>query len=876
MMRGSWLYTWLLLVLMACCVPLCGFTVMAAQSTPAVQQESQKTSQPTPSVADERTENEDDDAAVEGEKAESQAAEKEKTREEAAAEAKQKAEDNERKQEALRQAWAGQLHMLESAQKTARALDAKLNEINATMEQHVASCEDGTRRLMVLASTYKNWSNPMEAVSRSITHALTDINEICTPLYAGQQELQQRLERVRPIAENLNTQLGRQHDDSLKEFARIVQKTRNDLATVLSRYELALAPFVNMTQRLEETQKDIAARLPELWKNYYLQPPLPWLSEKTWRNFSRRMQYALDGLKLRLPVELPITSDQWRTAGLRFAISFLLSLALGIYLYRRFVRNTTNNTARHLFFVSLPWLFLGASLLVSSISATGDVFRVFLALGNLCAILGVTLLAWDLRRLNHPEIPTQISPLLRLMPLTFAAYILLYLPLIRPILLVTWLTCLVTTLIWRRFWPPLSIAPLQLEEYVRSADGVVLWICLFLTLAGLHIISLIVYLVFTSVCLATQLSLGGIGRINYLNENLPSQGVQAVLASLLVALAAPLMLITAFVSVLLWVTTLPGGMVLMQEYFFKNVRIGSTQFNLLSILAIISFFFLTRAAVIMGTRFLRRLPGQGLNIDTSLIQPAQTAFTYAAWSVFGLFVLRSLGMELSNLAMVAGGLSVGIGFGMQTIVSNFISGLLLIFGRMLQVGDVVEVGGVTGRVRKISVRDTTVETYDNALIYIPNSEFISKQLVNWTRNNPTVRINIPVGVAYGTDTGLVMKTLIAIANAHSGVLKYPAPSVVFQDFGDNTLNFALYCWVAKYDARIATSTELRLEIEKQFRAKRIEIAFPQMDVHVKELPPVRPERAMPGTTPRSGTEWRKKFPVVRRPHTQLNQKARDV
>ncbi|MBR6000084.1 MAG: mechanosensitive ion channel, partial [Oxalobacter sp.] len=287
------------------------------------------------------------------------------------------------------------------------------------------------------------------------------------------------------------------------------------------------------------------------------------------------------------------------------------------------------------------------------------------------------------------------------------------------------------------------------------------------------------------------------------------------------------------VSVLLWVGTLPGGMVLMQEYFFKNVRIGSTQFNLLSIFAIISLFFLTRAAVIMGTRFLKRLPGQGLNIDSSLIQPAQTAFTYGAWAIFGLFVLRSLGMELSNLAMVAGGLSVGIGFGMQAIVSNFISGLLLIFGRMLQVGDVVEVGGVIGRVRKISVRDTMVETYDNALIYVPNSEFTSKQLVNWTRNNPSVRISIPVGVAYGTDTGLVMKTLITVANANPSVLKYPAPSVAFNDFGENALHFGLYCWVGKYDARVSTATALRLEIEKEFRNEGIEIAFPQMDVHVK-------------------------------------------
>ncbi len=782
-------------------------------------------------------------------------------------------ESIEQKKEVVRHAWSSQLNMLKAFRESANQLNANADKMEEDLERKFTRCEDEVRRLTVLAHTYKDWSNPMEAVNRSISHSINDIREIIAPLEEGAKDLQRRLQRVVPIEDNLLSFIGKGkqnldleafkelrrnfHSDKqfeenlsrffeksgqsaeIESFFKEVKLTRKTLEMVLARYKTFLAPFENMIQRLEETQANIASRLPELWKSYYLQPPLPWLSEKTWRNFSRRMHYAIDGLKLRLPVELPLTTDQWRTAGLRFVLSFALSLVLGFLMHRAWFRESTDPTARHLFFVSLPWLFFGGCLLVSSISASGDMFRVFLALGNLCAILGVTLLAWDLRRMGHDDVPHQASPLLRLMPLTFAAYILLYLPLIRPILLVTWLVCLIATLIWRRFWPPLSIGSLQLEDYIRSTDGVILWICLFFTLAGLHIISLILYLLFTSFCLALQLSLGGISRINYLNEHLPSQGPQAVFASLLVALAAPLMLIAAFVSVLLWVGTLPGGMVLMQEYFFKNVRIGSTQFNILSIFAIISLFFLTRAAVIMGTRFLKRLPGQGLNIDSSLIQPAQTAFAYGSWAIFGLFVLRSLGMELSNLAMVAGGLSVGIGFGMQAIVSNFISGLILIFGRMLQVGDVIEVGGVMGRVRKISVRDTMIETYDSAVIYIPNSEFISKQLINWTRNNPSIRINVPIGVAYGTDPSLVIKKLIAVANANSSVLKYPAPSVAFNDFGDNALQFVLYCWIVNFDVRIRTATELRLAIEKEFREAGIEIAFPQLDVFLKNAQDIK-------------------------------------
>lgn len=147
-------------------------------------------------------------------------------------------------------------------------------------------------------------------------------------------------------------------------------------------------------------------------------------------------------------------------------------------------------------------------------------------------------------------------------------------------------------------------------------------------------------------------------------------------------------------GVSLWVGTLPGGMALMQRYLLQGVSVGSTQFNIVHLLLIITMFYLTRTAVAMGSRFLARLPKQGLSIDATLIPPMQTAFTYALWCCFGLFVLRALGMELSNLAMVAGGLSVGIGFGMQTIVNNFLSGLILIFSRTLQAGDVVDVGGI--------------------------------------------------------------------------------------------------------------------------------------------------------------------------------------
>lgn len=734
--------------------------------------------------------------------------------------------------------WAGQRGMLNEIKETAVRLSDGFSDQAANLTGKVQPYEEEARRLLVLTNTFKNWPNPMEAVSRRITVTVTQLNQVLEPVMLARSEAQGLLERVNYMADSLPEDL---HDGrispEMQSYIQDIGQARLRLAAVLAQYDSALAPSLALLKRLEKTRQDISQQLPVLWKDYYLQRPVPYLSPEAWADFGQQMLYSYQGMILRLPVEMPVTPDQWGTAALRFLICLLFTGVISLLLYRRWINQDSRPAGRHIFRVSLPWLCLGLSLLGSSLSATGEFFRLFLALGNLSIILGQVFLAWDLRLLKYPDVEQQPAPFLRLLPLTLCAYALLYLPLTKPLVLVIWTALVIASLIWRRRWRKVNYGSLQLESSVLDGDSIVLWLCLLLALSGLHIYSMALYLIFVSCSLALELSLGGMALVSNINEHLPKEGARAALARLLVALAAPVVLVVAVVGVLLWVGTLPGGMYLLGEYVFRGVNVGATQFNIVQILLIISVFYLTRTAVAMGSRFLAKLPKQGLQIDATLIPPMQTAFTYAVWAIFGLFVLRALGMELSNLAMVAGGLSVGIGFGMQTIVNNFLSGLILIFSRTLQAGDVVEVGGTTGRVRKISVRATMVETYDNALIYVPNSEFVASRLINWTRNSRTVRREIKLGVAYGSDTALVMKLLLAVANGHENVLKYPTPTVTFNDFGASTLDFLLRFWVKDYDVGVSTASDIRLAIEKQFREHHIEVAFPQLDVHIKDMPP---------------------------------------
>ncbi|MDR3358740.1 MAG: mechanosensitive ion channel [Desulfovibrio sp.] len=734
--------------------------------------------------------------------------------------------------------WSNQRDMLNDVNSRAAALRDKFNTETADLNKKIRPFEEEARRLLVLTNNFKEWPNPLEAVGRRISATMRIVRQNLEALMLSRGETQALLDRVTQLADSLpdDVRNGRGSAE-MQAYLKAIAQAKSRLAAVLTMYNRALDPATTLLERLQKARDDIDAHLPVLWKNYYLHEPVSWLSLSLWKHVPESMRYAAEGMALRLPVELPVTVEQWASAILRFVLGLVFTALLGLLLARHLLTPDSPPSARRIFRLACPLLCFGFSLLAASLSAGGEFYRLLLALGNLSIIAGQICLAWDMRRLKHPGAGGNVAPFWRLMPLTFCAYALLYLPLVRVISLALWGAFVIAALVAAPRGRKDIRCSLSLENGVLESETVVLWLCLVLTILGLHIYSMALYLFFVSASLALELCLGSMALISDLNGKLPSEGARAAVGHLLLALAAPVVLVTAVSSVLLWLATLPGGLYLLGEYLLKSVNVGETQFNAVQLLLIISAFYLSRTAVAMGTRLLAKLPAQGLTIDSTLIPPMQTAYTYAVWCIFGLFVLRSLGMELSSLAMVAGGLSVGIGFGMQTIVNNFISGLILIFSRTLQAGDVVEVGGVTGRVRKISVRATMVETYDNALIYVPNSEFVSSRLINWTRNSRSVRREIRVGVAYGSDTEAVIKIMLGIAGSHNNILKYPAPSAAFVDFGASTLDFVLRFWVKDYDVGVSTSSDIRIEMEKQFRGHGIEVAFPQMDIHIKELPP---------------------------------------
>jgi small-conductance mechanosensitive channel len=211
--------------------------------------------------------------------------------------------------------------------------------------------------------------------------------------------------------------------------------------------------------------------------------------------------------------------------------------------------------------------------------------------------------------------------------------------------------------------------------------------------------------------------------------------------------------------------------------------------------------------------------------------------------LFGGFVLAvfAMGVDLTRVTILAGAFGVGIGFGLQNVVNNFVSGLIMLFERPMKVGDTVQVADVIGSVQRIGIRSSTLRTYEGAEVVVPNATLISERLTNWTLSNTRRRIDLKLGVAYGTDPHKLIELLLSVARSHRAVLAYPAPAALFLGFGESSLDFELRCWTESFDDWINIRSQLALEVHRQLADAGIEVPFPQRVLHVKSEKP-REER----------------------------------
>jgi potassium-dependent mechanosensitive channel len=273
----------------------------------------------------------------------------------------------------------------------------------------------------------------------------------------------------------------------------------------------------------------------------------------------------------------------------------------------------------------------------------------------------------------------------------------------------------------------------------------------------------------------------------------------------------------------------------MEELAGLGIFVGQVQLTLPMLLLglLVIFLSLQVSWVLRATLDTQVFPYS--TVDRGVRDAIKKLLHYFLVFIGFLLAMGLAGIELSNFAVLAGAFGIGIGFGLQNIVNNFVSGLILLFERPVKVGDMVVVDGEWGRVLSIGLRSTVIETFDGSELIVPNSQLISEKVTNWTLTTTRARVVMPVGVAYGSDLALVLRILQEAAGSQPLVLPEPAPSAIFVGFGDSSLDFELRCWIADVSMRLLVRSELGQFIDRRFREEGVEIPFPQRDLHLRSV-----------------------------------------
>jgi small-conductance mechanosensitive channel len=267
---------------------------------------------------------------------------------------------------------------------------------------------------------------------------------------------------------------------------------------------------------------------------------------------------------------------------------------------------------------------------------------------------------------------------------------------------------------------------------------------------------------------------------------------------------------------------------------YNLFALGDAKITPLSIL----YLILLTAVLFFISRKLRDFLVEGVltrtHLDLGARQAVGTIARYFVLFVGFLVILQTVGINLTTLNVLAGAIGIGVGFGLQNVASNFISGLIILLERPVQVGDRIEVDDVHGKVISVGARSTHIRTNDNITIIVPNSKIISENVINWSFENNTVRFRVPVGVSYDSDLRIVKKLLLDVAEKNGDVLGEPKPAVRLIEFGDSAINLELWVWTReKLHRKTVMISDLNFAVWETFRKNNIEIPFPQTDLHIR-------------------------------------------
>ena len=651
-----------------------------------------------------------------------------------------------------------------------------------------------------------------------LQEALNKIEEIRVNLESQKQDMLEQIQLGPPFARSQSQR------ERLQAFNALLTKSAN----LSEEIQATITSSEGFAQRVQSMQSSLQNDLATAWKSYFFEPA-PSVFELNLKDLIKEITTWQQGLPVYVNFFL-IGKIPW-VKFLAHALIFSGLLALlGLLLLRRLSFQVAGLRFKNL---SGPLVLLCFSLgLWGAIELIPSAFQsvVLMILIQVMLLRGVSSLLWKYRLATATHGRSRSNPLTRIWWLFTASLILQGLNLPSLSLEILWPVMLLVFVIWLA--RSSKTINLRLERSLLIAVWIALVLLILVALLGLVNISLLLSAFLFVLALSLQFGAIAGSLLKARVSSFPESNLGYLGQGLIQGTGLPLLWIMSIFLAILWLGVNMGDVQFLQEITNLNLGWGAISVNLFRLILVLIGFYLARSGLVIIRSVMDSMAESHDQLDAGTRATLKTLVTYIVWSVYIVLALAFLGVNLTSLTVVAGGLSVGIGFGMQSIVNNFISGLILLFGRAIKPGDIVQIGDLWAEVKEVNIRTTVVETFDKSALLLPNSKLIGEQITNWTLSDNVIRRTITVGVVYGSDTELVKRLLLYIAETHPDVLKQPRPFARFIDFGASSLDFRLYFY-ALIDNAWETESALRFEIDKIFREYGIEIAFPQQDLHIK-------------------------------------------
>ena len=720
-----------------------------------------------------------------------------------------------------------------------RNYESKLDKQTRDFNEELAGLEKSKGQMMLWFGGSDD-PDRLGYILRGISGLRLEADDLFRPFAEAVHELDDFAIKLEEIETEVRIQRGQtstaEHLDALSRNLTNIEGLQIQMAGIKQSIENSREAYQNFLTHLEDAEKSTIRKTATYWKVFYLKGLPGLFSADMWEELPRSVEQWKTEMTLWWnALKSPDEASKFHNLllrGLAFALAMIL---VGWVAAARMLKRLPQGFGA-IWFLS-AWIFLSAWASIAVISANVSFVLCPLVL-TVCEFLLPSGLVFLHRFFRKAQNSGRLNPAALYLLWAASSIGLVLRTFVKSygIALMLWIVCLLIFFMYLRRKAASSGS--GLAKLHTAGTAYFLLLPCFLAVVGFLPLSLLLVSALFFATLTTGLGVD-LARILTRLKSWAEQKYSEA-SSFFIGISAEMVFPVIFLSLIyvnLWLLSMRlGGDTVLHSILSTEAGWHDYHMSVAGLSLIILGFFITKSAVFVSEFLVTRLPSFRAEWDPAVVEALRTTIRYFCWGFFSICVLSMLGFNLMSLTVVAGGLSVGIGFGLQNIVNNLFSGLILLMGHSIQSGDTIQVGEMLGDVRKVTIRNTIVQTKDNATLFVPNSDLITNKLINWSHRDRRVIRKVGVGVAYGSDTEKVKMLLLRAAASHPSVLSDPAPEVLFSDFGASTLDFKVKFWIDDVDKELRVLSDVRYEINRLFRENEIEIAFPQSTLHLQTAP----------------------------------------